>query len=221
LAEVLITLLIIGVIAAIVIPSLIADTQHSEQFVQFKKTYSTFTQALNSLKAENGGDVSYLFSFNKPVAGVFNKTDGFGSKLGLLKDCGTSSGCWYTDPIKALNPSSSPTGYKFNTSPSFPTAYAILNDGALIAVDSLSYSQTYAQECASGIRRCGMVYFDINGLKSPNQFGRDVFVFDIWKDRLIAQPNGGAPKYDCDPSSSIGYGMACALRVLTENGINY
>lgn len=56
LAEVLITLVIIGVIAAITVPSLIQTTQKKENIVRFKKALSTINQALNRNYA--------LYSFN-------------------------------------------------------------------------------------------------------------------------------------------------------------
>ena len=54
LAEVLITLVIIGVIAAITVPTLINKTQNQEYVSKLKKAYSTFTQATNQIIAEEG-----------------------------------------------------------------------------------------------------------------------------------------------------------------------
>ena len=54
LAEVLITLVIIGVIAAITIPSLINKTNEQETVVAVKKAYSILSQAYQRIVAENG-----------------------------------------------------------------------------------------------------------------------------------------------------------------------
>ena len=54
LAEVLITLGIIGVVAAITLPTLIQNSQRRELQVGLKKGYSTISQALDMYYAENG-----------------------------------------------------------------------------------------------------------------------------------------------------------------------
>lgn len=54
LAEVLITLAIIGIVAAMTIPVLIQKYEKSVQVNRLKKFYSTFTQGINSLKLETG-----------------------------------------------------------------------------------------------------------------------------------------------------------------------
>ena len=49
LAEVLITLVIVGIIAAMTIPTLINKTNNQEYVSRLKKTYSTMAQATNRL----------------------------------------------------------------------------------------------------------------------------------------------------------------------------
>lgn len=60
LAEVLITLGIIGVVAAMTIPTLIANTNSAKFRTQFKKTISTLSQAALMSKAQYGFDYSDL-----------------------------------------------------------------------------------------------------------------------------------------------------------------
>ena len=57
LAEVLITLGIIGVIAALVIPGLIENTEKRQTVEKLKKVYSTISQAA-SLAQESNGDMN-------------------------------------------------------------------------------------------------------------------------------------------------------------------
>lgn len=54
LAEVLITLLIIGVVASLVIPNIIADTQEQELKTAWKKAYATVSNATKLQMAEEG-----------------------------------------------------------------------------------------------------------------------------------------------------------------------
>ena len=58
LAEVLITLAILGVVAALTIPGLLANTQGRQYSVGYKKAVSTFGQAINKMVAMEGVDMS-------------------------------------------------------------------------------------------------------------------------------------------------------------------
>ena len=55
LAEVLLTLAIIGIIAAMTLPALQNSTNKMENVVALKKTYYVLSQATYSIMAENGG----------------------------------------------------------------------------------------------------------------------------------------------------------------------
>lgn len=54
LAEVLITLGIVGIVAAITLPSLIQDYQISANINRLKNTYSILSQAVKASEADNG-----------------------------------------------------------------------------------------------------------------------------------------------------------------------
>ena len=55
LAEVLLTLAVIGVVAAMTLPSLIQNTQKQQYFTAFKKIYSDLSQATMLIMLDNGG----------------------------------------------------------------------------------------------------------------------------------------------------------------------
>ena len=89
LAEVLITLGIIGVIASLTIPALINKTNKRELETAFKKQYSTLQQAVMMIKTEDSLDLDYEnygSDFSKRLAAQYKST----------KDCGTikfNTGC--------------------------------------------------------------------------------------------------------------------------------
>lgn len=84
LSEVLITLGIIGVIAAITIPTLLKNIQNMQYKIAWKKTFSAYSQAFIKMANENGGEVSsdvgwlrqnlptYLFAQDPIMAGSCN-----------------------------------------------------------------------------------------------------------------------------------------------------
>ena len=65
LAEVLVTLGIIGIVAALTMPSLINNSQNRELQSALNKNYSVISQALDLMKADIGGDINPAsFKFN-------------------------------------------------------------------------------------------------------------------------------------------------------------
>ena len=70
LVEVLVTLMIIGVVAAITIPALIGSTDEMQRKVGYKKTISIVAQAIQLLKAK---DIQCNVSNSEDLAACFNK----------------------------------------------------------------------------------------------------------------------------------------------------
>ena len=72
LAEVLITLGVIGVVAAMTIPTLISYFQEKVLLNQFKNFYSTFTQGIKYLQAIEGRSMSCYYWESSPYKGKCN-----------------------------------------------------------------------------------------------------------------------------------------------------
>ena len=66
LAEVLITLGIIGVVAALTLPSIINNIRHKELETGFKKAYSTFSQGIMNMKREDGEGLAEYYAYYNP-----------------------------------------------------------------------------------------------------------------------------------------------------------
>ena len=62
LAEVLVTLVVIGIVAALVIPSLAQNISNVQQKAAWKDVYSTINQATRRLINDNGGTVKGVCS---------------------------------------------------------------------------------------------------------------------------------------------------------------
>lgn len=99
LAEVLITLGIIGIIAAMTIPSLLNQTNNTQYVSAFKKEYSTFSQAYNKFVAD-GNSMQDAFPGTNNGAAALNKIAPY---LNLSKNCGATIGCWYRTSFYFLN----------------------------------------------------------------------------------------------------------------------
>lgn len=161
LAEVLITLAIIGVVAALTIPAVVQKYQKTQAVTQLKKTYVALASTTN-LAIANEGPVSGWEIENNNGADFANKY--LIPYLKISKNCGTDTGDTCSFSYTTLNG---------NTQNALNSAWArfYLNDGSFIAAGAFQTSDTY---------KYAYVYVDINGQKKPNKFGKDVFKFVYW-----------------------------------------
>ncbi|MBR6162750.1 prepilin-type N-terminal cleavage/methylation domain-containing protein [bacterium] len=160
LAEVLITLVIIGVIAAITVPTLIIKHQKEETVTRLKKIYTTMSQAVKLSEIDNG--LTDNWDYNLSAEDFYNTY--LKKYIINAKDFGfidmNTSGVTY----KKLNNEEMTSGYIL-----FGNNYRIvLNDGSMIMI-SPKQSDVKSR----------LIFVDINGFNKPNKFGRDVFLFQI------------------------------------------
>jgi len=201
LAETLITLGIISVVAAICIPALnnaIQDRQFKEAA---KKAFSVSSQAVEQMRQDNGGSLSNYYT----TAGSF-KTD-FVKYFNVLQDCGLH-GCVPAIPTSDVY--TSLAGDKANTS--------YMYYGQFVTADGMFF----------GIYTNGeiVISVDVNGYqKGPNVYGKDVFFFQLVNDNLVPVGANGTVYYDSNNSycnkanhDSI-QGLGCMTLIM--QGINY
>lgn len=86
LAEVLITLLIIGVVAEITIPPLINDFQTNETVTSFTRIYSILDQAYKRAVQDNGTPDNW--NLTADASGAVNLLNIFAPYLKITKNCG-------------------------------------------------------------------------------------------------------------------------------------
>ncbi len=183
LAEILVTLTIIGVVASLTIPDLILSVQESQYIVAWKKSFSSLSQATLTMKEDNRGSLVNLFAnngytndFSLALATIYTKY------LNASKICdmwwGTRivGNCWHQSG-----------GWKdlagtLQDNAGFSTAGLILSDGSLIRIHG------YANNCATmnyNVEDCGLMMIDTNGFKGPNMIGKDIYGTHITKHGLL------------------------------------
>ena len=199
LAEVLITLVIIGVIAALTVPTLIQNTQKREYVSALKKVYSTLSQVTQQIITEEGSPKSSCETCNDGWAySADNIYTLYKKYLSSSKECNFSSGCWYN---------------AWDNNNELPKL--ILADGTLLMFHFLS------KDCSKDITGsddvCAAIWIDVNGNKKPNKFGRDLFNFVIKESGFYPR---GCDSDSCSGSSADSTG-GCACKVLTEGAMNY
>jgi prepilin-type N-terminal cleavage/methylation domain-containing protein len=232
LAEVLITLLIIGVVASLVIPNLINDSKKAEYATKLQKEYSVFQQAFKLIVIDSGGSILNNPDFNCSGTTAYcnltaskNVVNEFANKINIVKNCGTNTGCWYSSRLKTLGNS---TVYDdLELAWSGLCSKATLADGTSIMIQMINSNCSSTPSAGTVVDSpiyqsvCGMMYMDVNGALGPNQLGRDYFVFRITKTGIYPAGiyNDGLDCLINSTSYTTSYG--CAGKVLKEGAMNY
>jgi len=203
LAEVLITLLITGIVASIVIPNIIQDTQQAEFHTAWKKEYAIISQATLRIMNDNGGTIEGVFGNSDKMMNTYL------SYLNPVKICpyGQIYGnCWHKNDgsSKVL------TGIGITTWES--TSAAIMNDSSfmLFTPSDCNITSTWAY-----IPICGKIIVDVNGFKGPNTIGKDMYGLYIFKNSI--KPIGGAnDRFQPDACRPDRHGWGCAAVYLYQ-----
>lgn len=234
LAEVLITLGIIGVIAAIVIPIINSATQNQEIAVAVKKYQSVLQNAVNQYMTDNMSVGDLTNGIFKGAGQHQQAWDGLKKYFNLSKDCGTvaDQGCFAKGVTYKLLNNTNDTIHDDLTN----IAKGILLDGSSIYVYNRSSVDCDSNVSISNSGQmynsvCAQVGIDINGAKPPNKQGRDEFTWYILKTGKVIPVGLPDCTYGgCDPTSldvtfgadgAPGLGAGCTARVLQEGAVNY
>ncbi len=169
LAEVLITLGIIGVVAALTIPSVMAKYKHKELETRFKKSYSLVSQATadlaieyNACNVEDANEIrEHIFSKLKKIKNATIETQtntlNYSFKTYNMNDTNAQ-----------IHPNCLGLGHKAN--------YIITPDGAVIS---------FCTNATMG----NLISIDTNGFKKkPNAYGHDLFFFIIGESNCKLTP---------------------------------
>lgn len=205
LAEVLITLVIIGVVAAMAIPVILQSTGRHESVTRLKKANSVLGQAIYRIAMDEGASVGdYSFMANDDFFDAFSVT------VNTIKICKNDErGCFSLTPLKELNGSNWANYNRENS--------LVTNDGMAYGWDK-NYCGGKGLS-AEDLENCiGRFIVDINGDGMPNRFGYDIFFFLVVNGKGIVPAGSGNNSADCRRGSS---GITCAAKVLRDGEINY
>ena len=215
LAEVLITLVIIGIVAAITVPTMITNSNERALKSALKKNHSVISQTLRNYYIDYGenisNDASSEISGNKFFTKYMNISQVIDSD-DYLKDVKYTT--YGGKELKAMQ-----FFTKNNT--------VILTDGSMLA--------RYGAGAGTNRGLIGVVV-DVNGpFKKPNKLGRDTFFFTIFSvspinnitirdgaaipgepDEEYYGPLNNIFKCDKNDSSTIFNGFGCTAKVLQD-----
>ena len=212
LAEVLITLGIIGVVAAMTISTLVTNARAKALQTGLQKAYSTLSQAIIMYENDNGMPITSAFGLHelKPALMKYIIT---------AKDCG-----WGTDPDKACMPSKNYVSDKDNYKDIYKTfngknhiSYSRFDDGQFVMNDSMFVMIENVRDNADTY-----ISVDVNGYnKKPNRLGQDLFMFQINSaGKLVPMGTVGTfyntGEYCSLSNTDIMNGAGCTIKALTD-----
>ena len=233
-AEVLITLGLIGIVAAMTIPQLIKNYQIKVLQTEFKKAYADLNTASKMFQVHNGttisdyavnaGSMAALNLFKKEFNAVLKKND---NRYNTVDDEGVTVGA---RPYKDKDGKWHGWGLLANKN-SNSVSYC---DTTQFFFDGIGRTISFDDPPQSG-KNGPKVCIDINGEKSPNIYGVDYFVFlfttdgyvipwgqthkdnkydgSIWVNSI---PNGDITKYCDNTMKSMENALSCAIYAMSN-----
>ncbi|MGN0018623.1 MAG: type II secretion system protein [Candidatus Gastranaerophilaceae bacterium] len=220
LAETLIVMGIIGVVAALTIPNLNASTNDAEKIAKFKKTYAELVQAHDRATAVYGPVETWFTGITDAEeealsAKYFDRLTEF---MKVTKTCGSNESaevdCMTSiEKNELYGGSSDTTDYRS----------AILAGGSSVGVYIWSSTCTvsYYDKPSDRSIMCGFITLDIDGpRKGKNTLGIDLFPLTVTKEGIM--PSGESSSYlatsmeDCTNN-----GYACAQWIMDHGNMDY
>lgn len=207
LAEVLITLGIIGVVAAMTIPTIVKKYNEKITVTKVKKMHSILSQAYIMYKAQNETGLGSASRVDPNVTPV-EVAQIFLPYLKVAKDCGTTgTECINAGMYKRRDMVNNYVNYDADTPSGSHFNRVLLSDGSTMLFNR---TNNYIQ-----------IFYDVNGNKEPNAFGRDLFFF-LLHDGIVT-PAGDGYVYDfsssCANQSSTG--TACTAWIIRHGNMEY
>jgi prepilin-type N-terminal cleavage/methylation domain-containing protein len=206
LAEVLIALVVIGIIAAITVPTLIQRYQDQAIKSALKKNYSVLKSALDKYQVDNG---ERLLSTDMKMRQLKSKIISY---FNVSKDCGDAD-CYYSTNKDLYNTYNNKRNINYTN---FDDGQFILQDGTFVMIENPDNGNNYTAN--------KYISVDVNGInKKPNRLGKDLFMFQLTnKGELLPMGAKGTDYYSetdeycSNISTSNMNGAGCTAKVLRD-----
>jgi prepilin-type N-terminal cleavage/methylation domain-containing protein len=213
LAEVLITLGVIGVIAALTIPTLHANTASAQVGPKLAKAVAMFEQAneqlLNEYQVDALTDTGLIAASSSTAPTTY--AEALSNHLKISKYTGASHS-FANDESKFGTVTIKDDGFSWQT-----------NDGMVYYI---SFWSTDIRNTTPHKNRVGVVFIDINGAAQPNLVASDGFGFTLMNDGSL-EPMGSGSDYgysssvnwedDCQNGETPDIYHACTASIFANN----
>ncbi len=204
-AEILLSLTIIGVVAAITLPSLTGNINERTWNTKRKALYARMTQAISLMPALNGyGIVTEATSSSSAVDTATETflTEGLAKVLKInnicdnthLEDCGISTSIITMSGSKITMPTTLHTlNSRFNIddiSNTNAAAFETVNGESIVAYYNNTCQSQHPREYYPTFDMCVNFIYDLNGNKGPNTVGKDIGIISVFNatDSIVVAP---------------------------------
>ena len=207
LAEALIALGIVGIIAVLTLPNVFNNYQKKVYVANVQKIYNLFSDAGRKYMADSSLD---------SLAEIdLTSIDGVGEFLNnyfkVIKDCGVvnnnGTDCFASSYLNV--------GGSGAYTPEYKNRYCVvINTGAVICMGIMGTDGVSSHGYAN-------VIFDVNGTKAPNTKGLDLFSFEYYSDGKVSE-GYDMPTQEgrCDPDiTDGGYAAGCFTKLRQNNWV--
>ena len=220
LAETLIVIGIIGVVAALTLPNLNSSTGDKEKVTKLQKVFQNLSDAHDRAVATYGPVNTWFLTDNNSADYSKRYMTRLSDFLKLSKDCAFGSGCFapsYKD-LKGSNTWNIDGGNSY---------YKILlaDNTSITAAITDSKCDSYAKSPnSSDYDCCGYIMIDLDGPnKGASTYGKDRFAFDI-STKIGIYPYGSLyTVYNLDTLATrcFDYGGTCTAWVIYNGNMDY
>ena len=201
LAEVLVTLGIIGVVSALTIPTFVRNHQKQVYVAQLKKAYSIIAQAadlaFNDTNAVTLAETKYNRSEDEYGLNFMQ------TYFKVANVCEDSSTPCFAENYKTLN------GQTFRGIGKRWTSVSLAN-GMSIQMWGMLSDHHYGDIIHHGY---SAIYVDINGPEGPNVVGRDLFYLELYSDGKLDDGYYNDKSDFCD-GEDVTYGLGCLDKII-------
>ena len=222
LAEVLITLGLLGVVIAMTLPTVVGKYKKQATISQLKKAYTVLSQMVLQAQEDNG---EAYFSTSSDVDENAVKVFFEQYWLPYFNNPTVSNDGLYpygiANPLKRVNGDS----YELYVYTSYQNArvYFTTMDGTAYLVYMMDWEYQYDGDGniisqTAKYSSTQRVYVDLNGVKPPNILGKDVFAFQVFFDKNIVRPYGYNKNQEeiNNVCSLNGTGNYCAAKIIND-----
>ena len=204
LAEVLITLGVIGIVAALTIPGVIEGYKKKETVAKLQKAYTILNQAFKRSQIDNG-EYQYWSKGVDIGLDAYYKLYWY-PYFQITTICDTYQECGYKSNTPWLGSDNQKQPALFSHK-DFRVPF-LTSDGILYSISIASGEADNSLEA---------FWIDINGPKNPNQYGIDVFLFVPTKNNVIMPNCYNSLEATIYSDCSInGTGYCCAKRLMED-----
>ena len=188
LAETLVVMGIIGVVAALTIPNLNQSTGDREKVAKLKKVYANLEDAFGRATAVYGPIEEWFINLPEDLTANQRLADRMTEFMKISKNCGTEgSGCFADGEYPELDGDSGEEPNDWDDEPKI-----LLADGTALDFyisNKNCSTNNGATSDSPAAKSCGVIYVDIDGPKGPNTMNKDYFKFHVTSTGIY--PYGG------------------------------